>query len=208
MHNIFSPKFSSPCASEPESELSHSDFFEINLIESFTAKNYHREADLNRKQNISFNLSDTYEELKVQNYLSIDTKGGVNHDFNQDQDLDESVEPLLSISPQKELTNNYQDRVESACLELSNKLVTSKDYYYNSKKNLTKDTSKSKYKNDSYEQKRQSLCHINDHFSSFSSAIDFNNIRFLKQPSIDQNIKSTDTISINPANNTNLSNKL
>ena len=92
-YNIYSPKFSSSGCSTPKSSNSSENsvmgVFSDEPVEIMPAKpNYQREADLNKQNNISFNLSDTYDELR--------NRSGDN------PDLDESVEPLLSISPHKE----------------------------------------------------------------------------------------------------------
>lgn len=58
---------------------------------------------------------------------------------------------------------------------------------------------------------KQRLYQLNDHFSSFSTALDFtksNNLKFLKASSIERNMKSTDGIDFTQDNNTINSNRV
>lgn len=67
------------------------------------------------------------------------------------------------------------------------------------------------YQNDSHDIKKQSLYQLNDHFSSFSTAIDFtksNNLRLLKQSSMERHMKSSERMDFTQENNILHSNRL
>ena len=62
--------------------------------------------------------------------------------------------------------------------------------------------------NDSYENTKPTLFHFNDHFSSFSSNIDQNQLKFTKQQSHDPNVRLNDFGPIGKENYMNMSNRV
>lgn len=118
-HNIYNPEYSS--SSDHPSENSDWGSFDI-----------------------SFELNDSYEELKLENCLSIETKEGnkslkVNNFMKRQVDQSQPLEPLFSISPNK-MQYNIDTSVHKQHFVFESKYVNENLLYHNMTKSTRQDS--------------------------------------------------------------------